>query len=82
MNDTTTMLEGTGQGTGPAASLNARPSLYAWAVFALTFGLMMSDYVSRQMVGAVFPALKAEWALSDSQLGRLVSAVSRPPATV
>lgn len=49
---------------------------YAWAVFALTFGLMLSDYLSRQVIGAVFPFLKAEWALSDSQLGMLVSAVS------
>ena len=49
---------------------------YAWAVFALTFGLMLSDYLSRQVIGAVFPFLKAEWALSDSQLGMLVSVVS------
>jgi MFS family permease len=50
--------------------------IYAWAVFALTFGLMLSDYLSRQVIGAVFPFLKAEWALSDSQLGMLVSVVS------
>jgi MFS family permease len=50
--------------------------VYAWAVFALTFGLMLSDYLSRQVIGAVFPLLKAEWALSDSQLGMLVSVVS------
>jgi MFS family permease len=50
--------------------------IYAWAVFALTFGLMLSDYLSRQVIGAVFPFLKAEWALSDSQLGILVSVVS------
>ncbi|MFM0222003.1 MFS transporter [Paraburkholderia dipogonis] len=52
------------------------PRAYAWAVFALTFGLMLSDYLSRQLIGAVFPSLKAEWALSDSQLGMLVSVVS------
>lgn len=50
--------------------------VYAWAVFALTFGLMLSDYLSRQVIGAVFPALKAEWALSDARLGLLVSVVS------
>jgi MFS family permease len=49
---------------------------YAWAVFALTFGLMLSDYLSRQVIGAVIPALKAEWGLLDSQLGMLVSVVS------
>ena len=34
-----------------------------------TFGLLLSDYMSRQVLSAVFPFLKAEWALSDSQLG-------------
>jgi hypothetical protein len=37
----------------------ARP--YAWLVFALTFGLLVSDYMSRQVLSAVFPLLKAEW---------------------
>ena len=50
--------------------------LYAWAVFALTFGLMLSDYLSRQVIGAVMPALKVEWGLLDSQLAMLVSVVS------
>jgi MFS family permease len=60
-----------------SSSDSARVSrVYAWAVFALTFGLMLSDYLSRQVIGAVFPFLKAEWALSDSQLGLLVSVVS------
>lgn len=49
---------------------------YAWTVFALTFGLMLSDYLSRQAMGAVFPFLKVEWGVSDSQLGGLVSIVS------
>lgn len=49
---------------------------YAWSVFALTFGLMLSDYLSRQVIGAVFPFLKADWGVSDSQLGALVSVVS------
>jgi len=49
---------------------------YAWAVFALTFGLMLSDYLSRQVIGAVMPALQAEWSLLDSQLAMLVSVVS------
>jgi MFS family permease len=49
---------------------------YAWAVFALTFGLMLSDYLSRQVIGSVFPLLKADWGVSDAQLGALVSVVS------
>ncbi|MFC5697979.1 MFS transporter [Pseudomonas sp. GCM10022186] len=44
---------------------------YAWVVFALSFGLLISDYMSRQVLNAVFPLLKSEWALSDSQLGLL-----------
>jgi MFS family permease len=49
---------------------------YAWLVFALTFGLLLSDYMSRQVLNAVFPLLKAEWHLSDTRLGALSSVVS------
>ncbi|MDN0075687.1 MFS transporter [Crenobacter sp. SG2303] len=49
---------------------------YAWLVFALTFGLLLSDYMSRQVLNAVFPLLKAEWGLSDTQLGSLSSVVA------
>jgi MFS family permease len=44
---------------------------YAWLVLALTFGLLLSDYMSRQLLAAVFPLLKADWRLTDSQLGAL-----------
>ncbi len=50
--------------------------LYAWAVFALTFGLMLSDYLSRQVITPLFPLLKHEWSLTDTQLGALVSVVA------
>ena len=50
--------------------------LYAWAVFALTLGLMLSDYVSRQVITPIFPFLKQEWSLTDTQLGALVSVVA------
>ncbi|POA17173.1 multidrug DMT transporter permease [Pseudomonas sp. FW300-N1A1] len=49
---------------------------YAWIVFALTFGLLISDYMSRQVLNAVFPLLKGEWALSDGQLGLLSGIVA------
>ena len=49
---------------------------YAWTVFGLTFGLMLSDYLSRQVIGAVFPFLKSDWGVLDAQLGALVSVVS------
>lgn len=52
-----------------------RATPYAWLVFALVLGLMLSDYMSRQVLGAVFPQLKAEWHLTDEQLGRLTSVV-------
>jgi MFS family permease len=49
---------------------------YVWVVFALTFCLLLSDYMSRQVLNAVFPHLKAEWALSDARLGALSGVVS------
>ena len=54
----------------------ARAGSYAWLVFALTFGLLLSDYMSRQVLNAVFPLLKAEWGLSDTRLGTLSVVVS------
>ena len=42
---------------------------YAWVVFALTFGLLISDYMARQVLNAVFPLLKSEWALSGRSPG-------------
>lgn len=53
-----------------------RATAYGWIVFALSFGLLISDYMARQVLNAVFPLLKAEWALSDAQLGGLSSMVS------
>ncbi|MFI5497896.1 MFS transporter [Nocardia asteroides] len=49
---------------------------YPWLVFALAFGLLLADYMSRQVLSAVFPFLKTEWALSDSQLASLSSVVA------
>jgi MFS family permease len=49
---------------------------YAWVAFALVVGLMLSDYLSRQVINPVFPLLKAEWSLSDAQLGALASIVA------
>jgi MFS transporter, Spinster family, sphingosine-1-phosphate transporter len=48
----------------------------AWFAFAMTIGLMIFDYVDRQVIVSLFPHLKTEWGLSDKQLGALVSAVS------
>ena len=61
---------------GPSGSGPATVTGYAWAVFALSFGLLISDYMARQVLGAVFPLLKAEWHLTDSQLGLLSGVVA------
>jgi len=53
-----------------------RVPAYAWVIFALTFGLLISDYMARQVLNAVFPLLKAEWALSDGELGLLSGVVA------
>jgi MFS family permease len=52
------------------------PRTYPWIVFALTFGLLLSDYMSRQVLNAVFPLLKTSWGLSDTRLGALSSVVA------
>lgn len=52
------------------------PKRQAWFAFGLSFLLMMFDFIDRQIVVSMFPHLKAEWSLSDWQLGALVSIVS------
>lgn len=59
-----------------ASASPERVTLYGWAVFALSFGLLISDYMARQVLNAVFPLLKAEWNLSDGQLGLLSGVVA------
>ncbi|WP_437725504.1 MFS transporter [Sorangium sp. So ce861] len=49
---------------------------YAWLVFSLSFGLLLSDYMSRHVLNAVFPSLKMEWGLSDAQMGALSGIVA------
>ncbi|MEY9964258.1 MFS family permease [Streptacidiphilus sp. MAP12-16] len=49
---------------------------YARVVFALSFGLLLSDYMSRQVLNAVFPLLKAQWLLTDAKLGSLSGVVA------
>src|SRR5262245_50560716 len=48
----------------------------AWFAFAMTVVLMLFDYIDRQIVVSLFPYIKNEWGLSDTQLGGLVSIVS------
>jgi predicted MFS family arabinose efflux permease len=69
----------TGQATSASLHDN-EPGLpmrrHAWFVFAALMLLMVMDYVDRQVVVSMFPHLRAEWGLSDRQLGALVSIVS------
>nr|WP_242540484.1 MFS transporter [Trinickia mobilis] len=62
--------------SGDVAAPPAVSRTYAWTVFALTFGLLLSDYMSRQVLNAVFPLLKVTWGLSDTRLGALSSVVA------
>lgn len=48
----------------------------AWFAFAMSLALMVVDYVDRQVVVSLFPFIKRDWGLSDTQLGSLVSVVS------
>ena len=62
--------------TGPESDTYHVSKRYAWFVFSLTFLLMLIDFVDRQVVVSMFPALKAEWKLSDKELGGLISIIS------
>jgi MFS family permease len=62
--------------TGDVSATPVDVPTYAWVVFALTVGLLLSDYMSRQVLNAVFPLLKAAWNLSDTRLGSLSSVVA------
>lgn len=64
------------QGEASASGAGGHGRAYAWTVFVLTFGLMLSDYVSRQVITPIFPLLKQDWSLTDVQLGALVSVVA------
>jgi MFS family permease len=47
----------------------------AWFAFALTFLLYVCDYLDRQIVSSMFPAIKANWSLTDTQLSYLTSII-------
>lgn len=59
-----------------ASAADASPTRSSWLTFALVFALMMVDFIDRQVVVSMFGHLKAEFDLSDKQLGALVSVVS------
>ncbi|MBU1397369.1 MAG: MFS transporter, partial [Proteobacteria bacterium] len=52
-------------------SLISSPNL----IFTLLFLLYMFDYLDRLVIVSLFPFLKQEWGITDTQCGLLVSAV-------
>jgi MFS family permease len=51
------------------------PKSHAYLVFILLFLLYLFDQADRYVITSLFPYLKAEWALTDTQCGLLISAV-------
>jgi MFS family permease len=51
------------------------PKRYTNYVFSLLFLLYMFDYVDRMVVTSLFPFLKSDWQLTDTQCGMMVSGV-------
>ncbi|MBI5282692.1 MAG: MFS transporter [Candidatus Solibacter usitatus] len=51
-----------------------KPSRYAWAVVALLWVVATLNYLDRQVIFSLFPPLKAEFGVSDLQLGLLGTA--------
>ena len=60
--------------TPPAGRRRRR--IYPWIVFGLAFALLLSDYMSRQVLAAVFVPLGHELNLDQAQLGSLISVVA------
>lgn len=76
----TAAISGTVLGTNPNGYLFSRGS--AWFAYLMTVLLMVIDYIDRQVIVSVFPYLKSAWALTDKELGGLVSIVSVTVALV
>ncbi|MCF8081927.1 MAG: MFS transporter [Deltaproteobacteria bacterium] len=49
---------------------------YTHYIFVLLFLLYMFDWLDRMVVVSLFPFIKADWGLTDTQCGMLISAVS------
>lgn len=62
--------------TGTASDAPDKAGRQAWITFAMLFGLMIMDYIDRQVIVSMFPNLKQEFGWSDTQLGGLVSVVA------
>ena len=47
---------------------------YAWLLVALLWGVGMLNYLDRQVIFSLFPLLRAEFQVSDAQLGLVTPA--------
>lgn len=45
---------------------------YTNYIFSLLFLLYMFDYIDRMVISSLFPFLKADWNLTDTECGSLV----------
>lgn len=59
----------------PAPEAGPSPA-YRRYLFVLLFLLYMFDYMDRMVIVSLFPYLKTDWGITDTQCGLLVSAVS------
>ena len=50
---------------------------YSTYIFVLLFLLYMFDWLDRMVVVSLFPFIKADWGLTDTQCGMLISGLSR-----
>ncbi|MDP3519715.1 MAG: MFS transporter [Hydrogenophaga sp.] len=64
------------QDAAQTSASNQAVSTSGWLTFGLVFLLMMVDYIDRQVIVSMFPALKAEFGWTDTQLGALSSVVA------
>ena len=64
-----------GVGDIPATIPGARPQGRATGLFVMLFLLYMFDYIDREIVSAMFPIMKTDLHMTDSQAGSLISAV-------
>ncbi|RPI93737.1 MAG: MFS transporter, partial [Spirochaetales bacterium] len=49
---------------------------YAYYVFVLLFILYMLDFTDRYVIASLFPHIKADWGLSDTECALLMSTVT------
>jgi MFS family permease len=49
---------------------------HAYFVLVVLSALMAFDFLDRQVIAALLPAIKAEWLLSDTQLGALIAVLN------